>query len=163
MWHSCWRDIPLISWWDALWAADTTFSTLRMWHFKLCFNLLTRGFIARPSQVNVISLKNARFKPLFHSLFAFPLTVHLLCNFCDSCALPLHESSRLFNFQPQRYGFSTPIPLALYCIDLITSWACLFLLHFSVLPLSSAFSFFPLFWISRVGRVFLGFLFLFMS
>ena len=41
------RGIPLSSWRDILWAADMTFSVLKMWRFKLLVNLLTHGTILR--------------------------------------------------------------------------------------------------------------------
>ena len=156
-----------------LWSVDVTFSerltrhSLR-WRYDVLGCVLIsrhvawsygRGWVSLALQVNVTSLKNVRFKPLFHSFFAFPLTVHLLCNLCISCALPLYESSRLSHFQSQRYGFSTPILLTLYCIDLITVWdfyfSCISLCS-SPFPLISSFS--PFLWVSRVGRGFLGLL-----
>ena len=111
--------------------------------------------VVSASQVNVITFRKRALKALFHSLFSYSL----YCSpsspktFSAISAFPLRESSHLCNFQTPKVWFfySDRLFALLYCY-----YDCLGLFIFMHFSCSSLFlrisSFFPLFWISRVGR-----------
>ena len=107
--------------------------------------------VVSASQVNVITFRKRALKALFHSLFSYSL-------YCSPSspktfsALSLRERSHLCNFQTQKVWFFYSLCLfaLLYCY-----YDCLGLFMFIHFLSSSLFlrisSFFPLFWIFRVG------------
>ena len=108
--------------------------------------------IVSVSQVNVITFRKRELKALFHSLSSYSL-------YCSPSppktfsTVFLRESSHLCDFQTQKVWsfYSLRLFALLYCY-----YKCLGLFMFMHFLCSSLFlrisSFFPLFWISRVGR-----------
>ena len=150
-WHS------LSRWRDILWAADATFSALKMWRFKLRANLSTRGMILRlgmsvasASQVNVITFQKRALKALFHH-FSF---LSALFIFSAIFAFFTHESSYLFDPQPQKVWFFYSDYLHTFLCCPYNCLGLFIFMHFCV-PLAPSY---PLSFSSRVGRIFLGFL-----